>query len=258
MPIDEIFDAAASFVALAAAVALVMLIPLYLSQRRDVLRLRAWMETEPDHPAADLAASELLLDRAEAELEELTPPEPATGETGETAAATRVTHERPALERITMERAAVAPHRRWRRFAGTATRTRVLVGVAVLALILGVAGIFLSEELLKDDEGSGGGVAQIDRSEVTVAVLNGTSVNGLAGSVGTDVRASGYDLGTVSSTEPGVEQSSVLYAKGEKRAGQKVAKDLRIKDVEPIDSKTRQLAGDADVVVIAGLDRAES
>lgn len=254
MQISEIFDAAASFIALAAAIGLVLLLPLYFSQRRDVLRLRAWMERDPDHPAADIAASDAILDRAEAELEELLPPEP---ETGETVAATRVTHERPALERITMERAALAPHRRWRRFTGSATRTKVLVAVAIVALLVGVGAILASEQLLKDD-GGGGGPAPIDRPQVTVAVLNGTSVNGLAGLVGTDVRASGYDLGTVSSTSPGAEKTVVLYANGEKRAARKVAKDLQVNEVKPIGAESRRLAGDADVVVIAGLDRAES
>ena len=90
-----------------------------------------------------------------------------------------------------------------------------------------------------------------------MAVLNGTSVNGLAGNVGSDVEASGYVLGPVRSTTPGVERTAVLYADGEKRAAQKVARDLGVDKatVEPVDRETRRLAGDADVVVIAGEDR---
>ena len=109
--------------------------------------MRAWMEREPEHPAADIAASEALLDRAETELEELVGPragEPTAGVTPVTPvpAATRVTHERPALERITMERAALEPHPRWRRFAARATQPRVLVAIGIVALVLGAAGIF--------------------------------------------------------------------------------------------------------------------
>ena len=59
-----------------------LLLPLYLSQRRDVQRLRAWMNREPEHPAADIAASEAILDRAEAELEELAGPETGSGRGG--------------------------------------------------------------------------------------------------------------------------------------------------------------------------------
>ena len=71
MEAGEIFDRFSGYVALAACVSLLLLLPLYFSQRRDLQRLRVWRLREPDHPAADLEASELLLDRAETELEEL-------------------------------------------------------------------------------------------------------------------------------------------------------------------------------------------
>jgi hypothetical protein len=259
--ISQLFDRFGGYVSVAALVAVLLLIPLYLSQRRDVRRMRDWMQREPEHPGADLAASETLLDRAEAELEELIgAAQPgATPATALTAAA-RVTHERPALERITMERAALEPHPRWRRFVATATQPRVLVAVALGALVLGVGGIFLSEALLQD---SGGGArktpaAAIDPADVKVAVLNGTSVGGLAGRVGSDVASSGFELGAVTSTDPGAEKTTVLYADGQKAAAQKVARKLGVDDkfVAPLDRDTRRLAGDADVVVIAGLDRA--
>ncbi len=69
---DTLYDAATAlpaYVSLAAVVAFFLLLPLYLSQRRDLQRLWVWMEREPSHPTGDLAASEALLDRAEAELE---------------------------------------------------------------------------------------------------------------------------------------------------------------------------------------------
>lgn len=260
MQIGEIFDSAAGFVGLAALVGIVLLLPLYLSQRRDVVRMRTWMEREPGHPDADIAASETLLDRAETELEELRPDTvEGAAVTPTSSPAARVTHDRPALERITMERAALVPHPRWRRFTARATQTRVLVGLGIVVLVLGIAGIFVSEELLKD----GGGDAPqragaINRADVSVAVLNGTSVNGLAGKVSSDVESSGYELGPVSSTTPGFAETAVLYADGQKRAAQKVARDLGVdkRSVEPLDGDTRRLSDGADVVVIAGEDRA--
>jgi hypothetical protein len=261
--ITEIFDSATGFVALAALLGFALLIPLYVSQRRDVGRMRAWMEREPDHPAADIVASEAILDRAEAELEELMPetvpePEPEATPSTPMPAATRVTHERPALERITMERAALEPHPRWRRFAAAATQPRVLVAIGLLALVLGAAAILVSEEILSDGGDRQPRVEAIDRADVTVAVLNGTSVNGLAGMVSSDVVASGYRPGRISSTTPGFTETVVLYDEGQKRAAQKVARDLGVdkKTIEPLDRDSRRLAGDADVVVIAGEDRA--
>ncbi len=265
MEISEIFDRVSGYLALTAAIGFALLLPLYLSQRRDVRRMRGWMEREPEHPAQDIVASELILDRAETELEELLGAAEAQAEAGATPAtpmpaATRVTHERPALERVTMERAALEPHPRWRRFASRATQPRVLVAIGVVALLLGGAAIYASEELLK--EGGGGERAPragaIDPSDVTVAVLNGTSVNGLAGKVGSDLEAADFKLGPVTSTTPGFAKTMVRYADGQKRAAQKVAQELGVdKDaIEPVDRESRRLAGDADVVVIAGEDRA--
>ena len=263
MQVEELFDSATGFVALGALLGLVLLLPLYLSQRRDVHRMSAWMESEPDHPAEDLAASEAILDRAEAELEELMPEERPADEPAPTPAtpmpaATRVTHERPALERITMERAALEPHPRWRQFAGRATQPRVLVAIGLLALLLGGAAILISEEVLKLGDDGPQRTEAVVRSEVTIAVLNGTSVNGLAGKVSSEVEASGYRPGRISSTEPGFAKTVVLYSEGQRRAAEKVARDLGVdKDtVEPLDRESRRLAGDADVVVIAGEDRA--
>ena len=80
LPVADVYEIASHlpvYVSLAATIAFVLLLPLYFSQRRDLARLRAWMEREPGHPAADLAASEGLLDRAETELEAAFGPKPA-------------------------------------------------------------------------------------------------------------------------------------------------------------------------------------
>jgi hypothetical protein len=260
MFINDLIEQAPAVVSVIAAFGVALLVPLYLSQRRDVQRLREWMEREPDHPRADIAASEAILDRAEVELEELVgEPAPAEPATAVISAATRVTHERPALERITMERAALAPHPRWRRFVGRVTQPRVLVTIGIAALVLGVAGIVASQEILSSGDGDQKGGGAVDRAEVSVAVLNGTSINGLAGAVGSEVEANGYHLGAVTNTTPGVGKTEVMFADGEKAAAQKVARDLGLEpgDVIEVDRDARLLAGDADVVVIAGEDRAQ-
>jgi LytR cell envelope-related transcriptional attenuator len=245
-------------VSVAAAVGILLLTPLYRSQRRDVLRLRAWMEQAPDHPAADIATSEALLDRAEAELERLT--EPETAQATPVPAATRVTSERPALTRITMERAALEPHPRWRRFVARLNQPRILIAIGVSALLVGVGGIFVSEKLLSDNDGAPK-AGKIDKASVNVAVLNGTAITGLGGKVGGVVEENGYSLGTVTNTAPGVKKTEVLYAPHNKAAAEKVAKDLGIDpdEVSQLDREQRQAAGpDADVVVVAGEDRARS
>ena len=252
MEITDLFETAGSFVSIAAAAAFILLLPLYLSQRRDVERMREWMQREPEHPGADIAASEVILDRAEAELEEL------LGATT-SAAAARVTSERPALERITMEREALAPHPRLRGFGARVTQPRALVAIGAAAVLLGAAAIFGSEQLLRGGEEEGRQRAgAIDPAEVQVVVLNGTSVSGLAGKVGSDVAAKGYEVVDATNATESFDQTVVMFADKQRPAAQKIARLLGVTAVQPLDRDTRRLANDADVVVIAGEDRARS
>ncbi len=273
--IKVLYDAGSrlpTYVSLAAAVGCLFLLVLYLSQRRDLMRLRAWMQAAPDHPAEDLARSETLLDRAEAELEEIlgveAPPEampkPTAVAPTPAEAATPVppsrptTSERPALEQITTEREALLPHPRWRRFAARVGQPRVLGLIALGAVVLGLVGIFGSERLLSDNEGTtespkpGAVVPQ----DVTVAVLNGTSVPGLGAKVATDVQVNDFTLGNVGNSRKEYDQTVVMYEKDQRRAAKKVAHDLGVEPVQPIDRQTQQEADGADVVVVAGKDRA--
>lgn len=265
MDLNEVFDSGVGFVALAAVVGIVLLLPLYFSQRRDLLRLRAWREREPEYAGEDLARSEDALDSAETELEELlgevpgreeAAAEPTATPTEPVTAAYRVTHERPALERITMERAALEPHPRWRRFIARVTQPRALIAIGAAALLLGAGAIFLSEELLSGDGDGAGAARGFTRAEITVSVLNGTSISGLADDVGFELESRGYKIDALTTTDPGVTKSVVMFAPGRKAAARKVAKDLDIDDVEPADRGSLRLAGKADVIVIAGEDRA--
>jgi hypothetical protein len=273
------------YASLAAILAFGLLLVLYFSQRRDLERLRVWMERAPSHPAADLSASEALLDRAEAELEAVLGPggrdeaweagaHPATSEPTVVAPPTpapatpvppsrspaaRVTSERPALERITTERAALQPHPRWHRLLRRVGQPRVLGLVALLAVVLGIAAIFGSERLIQNGGESGHHAkpGAIVPGDVEVAVLNGTSVPGLAGKVGDDVRVNGFKLGTISNSRTRFDQTVVMYQPGQRRAAKRVAHDLGVQPVQKIDRQTEQAAGGADVVVIAGADRAK-
>jgi hypothetical protein len=271
-PLERIVDSIEGLLSIAALGGFLILVPLYLSQRRDIARLRAWMEREPDHPAVELAASETILDRAEAELEdllaergegpetleatEIQPPRAVSGVTP-LPPARRVTSERPALERITLERAALEPHPRWRHFAARVNQPRYLAAIALVAVVVGGAAILASEELLQRDEGGGRGPrpGAVVPAEVEVAVLNGTSVPGLAAKVGDDVESNGFELGDVGTSEREFEETVVMFEPGQERAGRRVARDLG-EPVQPIDAPTRRASGGADVVVIAGQDRA--
>lgn len=275
---SEVIDTAGAVVAVAAALGILLLLPLFLSQRRDLHRLRAFMENDPDHPVADMRASEAILDRAETELEELlgtpapaspeeqpapeaAPPEtPVEGVSVEgVSVAQRVTGERPALERITMERAALEPHPRWRTFAARATQPRALIAMAIAAVVIGIGAIFGSELLLEEgDPERAPRAGAVDPAQVTVAVLNGTSVGGLGAKVGDDVTANGFNLGAVSTSSEPFAQTVVMFEEGHQREARRLARDLGVDPVQPIDRAAQRVSGGADVVVIAGEDRASA
>jgi hypothetical protein len=181
------------------------------------------------------------------------------------------------------ERTAIIPppSRPWYRRLLASPRYLVLAVAGLL--IVGGAGAFAIDQLSSDESGTppserpaGGGQGNGDQANenngggkkrravvpgnVTVAVLNGTTVPGLAKQVGDRVESHGFRLGTVANTadqETQRAESVVLYAPRHAREAQAVNKRLGIGQREPIDPASQELAGDATVVVIAGADLAQ-
>jgi hypothetical protein len=157
---------------------------------------------------------------------------------------------------------------------------RYLVLAIAGVLIIGGGAAFGVSQLTKSDSGSGGGAAApkssdqgssgsaggsaqgganakaIDPKKVTVSVLNGTTVPGLAAQLGDKIERFGFQLGNVTnSTDQQRAESAVLYAPGHAREAAAVGRRLGVPQRERIDSQAQGLAGDATVVVIAGLDQ---
>jgi hypothetical protein len=159
---------------------------------------------------------------------------------------------------------------------------RYLVLVIAGILIVGGAAAFGVEQLTSDDEGgtstpsgeqaapASGGGAQAEEeggkkkqrqavvpANVTVAVLNGTTVPNLAQQISEQVAQHGFDVGTVANSADQAQQraeSVVLFAPGHEREATAVSRRLSINQRQPIDPASQELAGDATVVVIAGAD----
>jgi hypothetical protein len=95
-------------------------------------------------------------------------------------------------------------------------------------------------------------------SEVSVAVLNGTSTTGLAHHLAADLRQSGYTHAEASAAvPPGTHATTVVqYASGHRADGQAVAKVLNVTRVQPMQASTASLVSQATVVVLAGADQA--
>jgi LytR cell envelope-related transcriptional attenuator len=102
--------------------------------------------------------------------------------------------------------------------------------------------------------------AAVAPDKITVAVLNGTSIPGLAAQVGDRVDAEGFKLGTVSNASQGSGQranSVAMYAPGHQSDASSVAKKLGIRNITRVDANTQSIAGDASVVVIVGTDKTQ-
>jgi hypothetical protein len=95
-------------------------------------------------------------------------------------------------------------------------------------------------------------------SELDVAVLNGTSTNGLAHHLADDLQQSGYKRAEASSAvPPGTHATTVVqYTTGHRADGQAVAKALDVTRVQPMEGSTASLVSHATVVVVAGADQA--
>lgn len=166
---------------------------------------------------------------------------------------------------------AVRPKRKlpwYRRVQWPAPRYLALLVGGIL--IVGGGAAYGVSELLGEEEPARGGrdgseraqkrrrPPPVNRSTVTVSVLNGTTIPGLAATVGDKVGARGYQLGNVTNaTEQERAESVALYAGGAAREARTVARDLGISQIEPIDPGSQALGGNASVVVIVGADQTQ-
>lgn len=96
-------------------------------------------------------------------------------------------------------------------------------------------------------------VAELPRRKVEVLVLNGNGRTGAAGAAASRVGRKGYKVGSVGNApRQDYPQSIVLFRRGFEGEGQRLARDLGVKVIGPLDGmRTGQLHG-AHVVLILG------
>jgi hypothetical protein len=141
-------------------------------------------------------------------------------------------------------------------------------------LVLGGGGAYGVTQLTGNDAASPGTAAQVPGKSgkkakkksrqpavtpgsVTFAVLNATTVSGAANRTADTLEAKGYHRGNVlTANEQGRAESVVEYADSNVAAARLIGRDLGITQIEKIDPQTQLQAGDANVVVILGADKA--
>ena len=152
-------------------------------------------------------------------------------------------------------------------------------------LIVGGAAAFGVTQLVGEDEGGGtaqgprqvaeepngggdeeegerrrrrGGGGAVNPANVTVAVLNGTTVPGLAATIMDQAEEAGFRAGTVANFLPNQQlgESVVQYTPGHERDAAAVSRRLGIAQREAVNPSSQELAGDATVVLLVGADKA--
>jgi hypothetical protein len=92
----------------------------------------------------------------------------------------------------------------------------------------------------------------LPRDEVSVMVLNGNGMAGAAHAAADRVQAKGYLLGNVGNAPTVTPHSLVMFRPGYVAEGRRLARDLRVRIVRPLDGmRPRQLLG-AHLVLIVG------
>ncbi len=260
----ELIKEIGAFAGLVAFLGLAVLSLLSFAQGRDIRRLREWAGSAPERDA----------DRKE---------------TTSAAASERAEEMRKLEEAREAEKRAadLREHRRERREAGLPelTRTerlrerfgggdlaeggarsrlgepRYLIAIfAVLVLVVG--GVAFAVLGGSDDGGGGksgkGASRSLKPSEIEVTVLNGTAVDGLAGTYGDMVERKGFELGAVTNSRSSFADSVVMFSQGNGREAHRVATSLQISRVRPMSSEIASLSAGAPVAVVIGEDNAST
>ncbi len=232
-----------------AFVGLAVLAFLLFQQAREIRRVRDWAGRAPERAAE---AAEAVQAAAEASREE----DGEEAAEGEAAAQPAVGRLRGALQRFW-----------WRIRDGFAAVDRrlpidgryvlVLLAVAVIAVGVVTSGF----GLVGGGGGGGGKHGSKAKPTATVAVINGTSVPGLAATVEQKVvKKSGYKTGPVGNANTSVNQTVVEYTSGMRSDAQKFAaavkKELGDTPVQPMTPETKAAAGKVDLALVLGLDDA--
>jgi hypothetical protein len=144
----------------------------------------------------------------------------------------------------------------------------ILAAILALAAVAGVAFVLLTrgEDSAPQRAGqpspgqsapAGGG--PVSRANTTVAVLNGTTVPGLAAQVADQLERNGFKRGSVTNAaDQQRAATTVEYAPGYERAAEQVGALLKVPSARPIDAGTQAIAGpQANVVVTVGTDRTQ-
>lgn len=246
-----------AFAGLAAFLGLAVFALISFTQGRDIRRLREWAGSAPERDAERKEQTSTIAAQRAEELRALEEARTAEQEAVSSREERRQRREEGLPEQTWGERI----RGRFSNFGEMASKPGTLIAlfVVVIAIVGGVAYLLVSGG---DDDAKGGGAkqaaAKVKPAEIEVSVLNGTSVPGLAATVGDEVEGKGFGLGAVTNSSSSFAESVVMFKRGHKAEARTVAKQLGIAEVQLMSGEIESVAAGADVAVVVGEDNAEA
>lgn len=260
----ELIKEIGAYAGLVAFLGLAVLALLSFAQGRDIRRLREWAGSAPERDAERKeSTSAAAAERAE-EMRKLEEAREAERRAADLREHRRERREAGLPELTRSERLRERFSRGERGGGGFGERLgdpRYLVALFVVLALIG-AGVAYTVTQGGGDETHTNGGKQASKalkpSEIEVTVLNGTAVDGLAGTFGNKVEQHGYQLGAVSNSRASFSDSVVMFERGSGGAAHRVADALEISRVQPMTAEIASLSAGAPVAVVIGEDNASA
>jgi hypothetical protein len=253
-----------SFAGLASFIGLALFALLSFAHGRDIRRLRDWAGSAPEREAERMEQTQTIAAQRAEELRALEESRTAEHDAIEMREVRRQRREEGLPELTRRERIGA----RFSGFGDSLSRP-ALLAVLFVVLVLVVGGVAYAVLNNNSSSGASGGKSakgggqtgkqaakQVKPGEIEVAVLNGTSVPGLAATYGDKVEGKGFELGAVTNSDSQFESSVVMFKKGREPEAKQVAKQLSIAKVEPMTAEVSEVSGEANVSVVVGEDNA--
>jgi LytR cell envelope-related transcriptional attenuator len=256
----ELIKEIGAFAGLVAFLGLAVLALLSFAQGRDIRRLREWAGSAPERDAERKETTSVAAAERAEEMRKLEEARDAERQAAELREHRRQRREAGLPELTRSERL----RERFSGVGGGGLRSRLgepryLVAIFVV-LVLVAAGVAYAVLQSSGDEAGGKAGKQashaVKPSEIEVTVLNGTAVEGLAGSYGDMVERKGFQLGAVTNSRSSFAESVVMFAPGDGSEAHRVASALQISRVRPMTSEIASLSAGAPVAVVIGEDNA--
>jgi hypothetical protein len=246
-----------SFAGLASFLGLGIFALLLFAHGRDIRRLRDWAGSAPEREAERKETTSTIAAQRAEELRALEETRTAEHEAVESREIRRQRRDEGLPELTRGERVRES----FSSFGDRLSQPLVLVAIFVVAVLI-AAGVVYAITSGGSEGAKGNSSANtakaIKPAEIEVAVLNGTSVAGLAATFGEKIENKGFEPGRVTNSSETFEKSVVMFKPGHEPEAKLVAKRISIPKVEPISGEIAKAAQKADVAVVVGEDNAEA